>query len=59
MEEFDLPIEPVDPSVLMQFSRYDKLGNILVKIHRTDGRYDTRLMRAEDAQKVIVFLGPH
>ena len=56
-EEFDLAPEPVDPSVLMQFSRYDNAGNVLVKIHRRDGRYDRRVMKAEDAQKMMVFLG--
>jgi hypothetical protein len=56
-EELDLPLEPVDPTVLMQFSRYDTLGNLLVKIHRRDGSYDRRVMKAEDAQKMMVFLG--
>ena len=56
-EEFDLAPEPVDPIVLMQFSRYDNVGNLLVKIHCKDGRYDRRVMKAEDAAKMMGFLG--
>jgi hypothetical protein len=56
LEELELPIEPVDPTVLMQFSRYDNSGNLLVKIHRRTGAYDRRVMRAEDADRMMRYL---
>ena len=55
-EELDLPLEPVDPTVLMQFSRYDNAGNLLVKIHRRDGSYDRRIMKSPDGEKMMLFL---
>lgn len=54
--DLELAIEPVDPTVIMQFSRYDNLGNLLVKIHRRDGSYDRRLLKAEDGQRMMTFL---
>jgi len=55
-EELELAIEPVDPTVIMQFSRYDNSGNLLVRIHRRSGAYDRRIMKAEDGQKMMTFL---
>lgn len=55
-QDLELEIEPVDPTVIMQFSRYDNSGNLLVKIHRRNGAYDRRILRAEDGQKVMTFL---
>lgn len=55
-QDLELEVEPVDPTVIMQFSRYDNSGNLLVKIHRRNGAYDRRILRAEDGQKVMTFL---
>jgi len=57
MDTEELPIEPVDPTVIMQFSRYDAFGNLLVKIHRRSGAYDRRILKAEDGQRMMTFLG--
>jgi len=56
MYEEELPLEPVDPTVLMQFSRYDGYGNLLVKIHRRNGSYDRRILKAEDGRQVMEYL---
>ena len=55
-EDLELAIEPLDPTVLMQFSRADNLGNLLVKIHRRTGAYDRRILRAEEAQRMMEYL---
>ena len=55
-EELELAIEPVDPTVLMQFSRADTQGNLLVRIHRRTGACDRRILRAEEAQRMMEYL---
>ena len=55
-QDLELEIEPIDPTVIMQFSRYDNSGNLLVKIHRSSGAYDRRILKAEDGQKMMTFL---
>ena len=41
---------------MMQFSRYDDKGNVQVKIHRSHGGYDKKILKREHPMPMIELL---